>query len=134
MMKKLLLVQNQDNLRQLMGAFFSQNFEVVGAKTGLEAMSRLGRGFIPDVIVVDAGTPELTGLQLVMNLRYSGMFGHIPVVMMGALPDGEDQALVQQLGIRAVFGNTFDPMQLRERVTQLSAIPGDYAWAGATAA
>ena len=37
-------------------------------------------------------------------------------------------------GIRAVFGNPFDPVQLRERVTQLAAISGDYKWAGANAA
>jgi DNA-binding response OmpR family regulator len=134
MMKKLLLVQSQDNLRRLMGAFFSQQFQVVGAKTGLEAMSWLSRGFIPDVIIADAGTPELSGVQLAANLRYSGMFSHIPVIIIGSEADDSEKTLLRELGISGVFGNPFDPVQLRERVTQLAAISGDYKWAGANAA
>jgi CheY-like chemotaxis protein len=117
-----------------MGTFFAQNFEVVSARTGLEAMGWLTRGFIPDIIIADAGAPELSGIEIAMNLSYSGMFGHIPVILMNTGPEAQDQRALQELGIRAVFGNPFDPVQLRDRVSQLTALSGELAWAGATAA
>lgn len=134
MIKKILLIQNQDNLRRVMGAFFARNFEVVGAKSGLEAMSLLGRGYMPDVIIADASITDLSSAQLVANLRYSGMFGHIPVILVGDTADEQERSNLRQLGVLGFFGKTFDPIKLGDQVRQATRVSTDYLWAQATAA
>lgn len=116
----MLLVEGHDSLRRLIGAFLSQQFEVAGAKNGLEAMSRLSQGFFPDVIVTDARVPDLGGTQFLANLRCSGLFADIPVVVIGGSDnDGEEQRF-KQLGARDYFRKPFSPVKLQDSLLRLT--------------
>lgn len=121
MNRKVLLVENHDSLRCLIGAFLSRRFEVVGAKSGLEAMTRLSQGLLPDVIVTDARTPEIGGAQFLSNLRCSGLFANIPVVVIGSAADFDDEERhFEQLGVHAYFRKPFDPVALQNRLLQIT--------------
>lgn len=120
MNRKVLLVEGNDSLRRLVGAFLSQQFEVAGAKSGLEAMNRLSQGFFPDAIVTDARVPDLGGVQFLSNLRCSGMFADIPVVVIsGSDSDGEELHF-KQLGVRDYFRKPFSPEKLQEALLRLT--------------
>ena len=73
MSRRLLLVEDHDGLRRIIGNFLSENFDVVGAKNGLEAMSWLSKGVMPDIIVTDTTMPEIDGAALLSNLRCSSV-------------------------------------------------------------
>ncbi|MBV6439625.1 MAG: Chemotaxis protein CheY [Saprospiraceae bacterium] len=120
MNRKILLVEDHDSLRQVIGAFLSNCFDVTGAKNGLEAMSHLSRGFVPDVIVTDAMMPGLNGFQFLANLRCSGLYANIPVVVISGSCNDEEAARFQQLGVRAYFRKPFNPVQLQERLAQIT--------------
>lgn len=118
-----------------MGVFLSRHFEVIGVKTGLEAMARLSSGFIPDVIIADSSSTELGGVQLAASLKYSGMFSHIPFILLGD-HSAEHDAMdgMTHLGIRAVLSTPLDPVELRDRVYKITSRPTDLIWANASAA
>ena len=121
MNRKILLVEDHDSLRQVIGAFLSSRFDVTGAKNGLEAMSRLSQGFIPDVIVTDAVMPGLNGFQLIANLRCSGMYASIPVIVISGSCNDEEELRFKQLGVNGYFRKPFNPVHLQDRLIQITA-------------
>jgi CheY-like chemotaxis protein len=119
MNKKVLLVEDHDSLRQLMGSYLSKSFDVVSAKNGLEAMGLLSKGVRPDIIITDARMPELNGAQLLSNLRCSGMYASIPVVVISGCEGDDEERRFKQLGVSAFFRKPFNPVNLKDRLRQI---------------
>lgn len=118
MSKQLLLVEDHDGLRRVIGSFLSKNFKVVGAKNGLEAMRWLQKGVQPDIIITDSAMPELDGAALLSNLRCSGLWADIPVVVLGSGKDDEAQQFMR-LGAYEYFPKPFSPTRLEERLIDI---------------
>jgi CheY-like chemotaxis protein len=120
MNRRLLLVEDHDGLRRVIGSFLSEKFEVVGAKNGLEAMTWLQKGMMPDVIVTDSAMPELDGAALLSNLRCSGLWADIPVVVLGSADDEDEEALrFKLLGAYAYFAKPFSPVLLQNQLMNI---------------
>ncbi len=119
MNRKILLVEDHDSLRYLMGAFLSRQFDVVGAKNGLDAMSWLSQGLMPDVIVTDVRMPELGGADFLANLRCSGVYAEIPVVVISGGSDDLEESRLKQLGACEYIRKPFSPVMLQDRLKQI---------------
>ncbi len=122
MSKKVLLIEDHDSLRHVMGAFLSKSYQVVSAKNGLEAMSWLSRGERPDVIVTDVQMPELTGKELLSSIRNSGMMRHIPVVVVSGSCEEQELAEIRRLGASEILPKPFNPMSLRSAIDGVMAV------------
>jgi CheY-like chemotaxis protein len=114
MTKKILLVEDHDHLRKLMGFLLSAHYDIIAARNGLEAMSILSRGIIPDAIVTDSRMPEMNAAQLLKNLRCSGMFAHIPVIVIGDATTAHDTQAFYDLGVQGLLQKPFKPQQLQD--------------------
>lgn len=121
MNRRILLVEDHDSLRQVIGAFLSKNFDVSGAKNGLDAMSQLNRGLLPDVIVTDARMPDLNGFQFLANLQCSGIYAQIPVVVISGSCNEEEELRFKQLGVHDYFRKPFNPVQLQNCLIQITS-------------
>jgi CheY-like chemotaxis protein len=119
MAKRLLLVEDHDDLRRTIGSYLSQCFTVLGASNGLEALIRLSKGEIPDVIVTDSSMPEMDGATLLYQLRCSGLWADIPVLVLGAANDDAEWLRFEQLGAQAYFPKPFSPGRLQEKIMDL---------------
>lgn len=120
MNRKVLLVEGNDSLRRLVGSFLSRQFEVAGAKNGLEAMSRLSQGFFPDAIVTDARAANFGGAQFLANLRCSGLFADIPVVVISSSDSEEEERFFKKLGAHDYFRKPFSPAKLQDFLLRLT--------------
>lgn len=121
MHRKVLLVEDHDSLRRVIGAFLSEQFDVTGARNGLEAMSHLSQGLHPDVIVTDTIMPDINGFQLLANLRCSGMYAGIPVVVISGSCDSEEENRLRSAGIDHYFRKPFNPEQLQECLMRITS-------------
>ena len=83
--KKILLVDDKNEFRKLMKIFLSKKYEVETAQNGLYALAILQNGNIPDIIISDLMMPEVGGKELVHNLKASGLFKNIPVIVISGL-------------------------------------------------
>jgi two-component system chemotaxis response regulator CheY len=116
MKKTVLLVEDHDSLRQLLGAYLTRRYRVVAAKNGLEAMAWMQKGVIPDVIITDLGMPELDGWSFIAQLQHSGLFCDIPrIVITGeaAVPAGRHTA---GPAIDFLLKKPFNPTVLEEKL------------------
>jgi len=119
MNKRILVVEDHDSLRQLIGTYLSRSFSVVSAKNGLEALGCISNGTIPDVIVTDIHMPEFSGEEFVDILRCSGAYRNIPVVVISGSSSKEEETRVRSKGVSGYFSKPFNPIDLQERLSQL---------------
>jgi CheY-like chemotaxis protein len=121
MQHTILIVEDYDSLRQLLGTYLSKQYRVVGAKDGLEAMSWLHKGLMPDAIITDLQMPEIDGLSFIAIVRNSGIYRHIPLIVMTGEKCDDDERRCRQLGIQVFVHKPFNPVILDQHLEQLFA-------------
>ncbi|OYD25588.1 sigma-54-dependent transcriptional regulator [Oceanimonas baumannii] len=87
----ILVIDDERNLiRSIRFALMDQHIEVLGAATAREGLE-LARTSLPDVILLDLGLPDMSGLELLPQLRQT--LPDIPVIMISA--HGDTRAAVR---------------------------------------
>lgn len=80
---RILVVEDEPDIRELLGETLSVLGPVELATDGLDALERIQRGGAPAVILLDLCLPRMTGPELLERLRETA-FGDVPVVSMTA--------------------------------------------------
>lgn len=112
----ILIIDDHDSIRLLLGSILSKTYSVVTKKDGLEGMAWLSNGNIPDLILLDLVMPSLSGYEFLQNLRNSGFFKDIPVLILSGNDDQKEVDRCFALGINDYFQKPFNPIQLREKI------------------
>lgn len=123
---KILVIEDHDSIRMLLSNFLSKDFDVITKSDGFEGLAWLSSGNIPDFILLDYDMPRINGLQFLENIRRSGFFQSIPVILVTAEEDLELQQKCKEFGISDFLTKPFNPIKLREKIQKVlasSAIP-----------
>lgn len=85
-MPKILLIEDDDSLREnIAEAFELEGFEVVEATGGREGLELVRRA-APDLIICDVLMPGITGLNVVLQIRaLPGAIAQVPIILFSAL-------------------------------------------------
>jgi two-component system, chemotaxis family, chemotaxis protein CheY len=120
-MKKanILIIEDHDAVRLLLGLTFKKEYNVVTKRDGIEGLAWLAAGNMPDLIMLDMQMPRLNGLEFLRQLRSSGFFSEIPVLLISGNDDATQNAQIFNLGIVDFIPKPFNPVSLREKVTAI---------------
>ncbi|MDQ3537101.1 MAG: ATP-binding protein, partial [Bacteroidota bacterium] len=88
----LLIVEDNDDLRQLIKRIFSNHFRVEEAINGIEGWHKTIE-FIPDLIISDVMMPHKDGLALCHQIKNDAKTCHIPTILLTAKTNGEEVGL-----------------------------------------
>ena len=75
----------------------------------------------PDVIITDYRMPQMTGIELVKNLRQNPFTAHIPILMMSAVSDPDERVNMIRAGVDDFLLKPFHPEELAARVDMVVA-------------
>jgi len=78
---RVLVVEDDDDLAQVLAASLERRGLRVEVASTVTAARRLGRTFIPDLIVLDVSLPDGDGYELVEQLREDGRLASTPLVV-----------------------------------------------------
>ena len=115
--ERLLLVDDEDNLRSMLQAALRHNgFDVVSVATGRAALEAVGERE-PDLVVLDIMLPDLDGFDVCRRLRADGH--KTPVLFLTARDDTQDKVRGLTLG-----GDDYlvKPFSLDELVARVHAV------------
>lgn len=107
-----------------------EGYRVLTVPNGLKLLTTLAEKE-PDLILLDVNMPAVNGFDLCRALKRSPEFCHIPVVLMSALADWDNQELAGTMGAVEHLHKPFDLQQLttcvRDRKRNSGASPGPSA-------
>lgn len=122
MQNRVLLVEDDDELRQLLARYLTnQGFTVREAVNGRDGLA-LAMGQDCDVVVLDIMLPDISGLEVLRELRAST---HIPVALLTARGDETDRIVGFEVGADDYIPKPCNP---RELVARLQALLRRIAW------
>ena len=118
---KVLLVDDEDMLRKVMKDLLERDgYHVVEARDGVEALDQVDR-HAPDIIVLDLNLPGLDGYGVLSHLRSRPATADIPVVVLTARGDEENEVRVFELGADDFLSK---PFRARALSARLAAVLG----------
>jgi DNA-binding response OmpR family regulator len=122
MTRTILIVEDRPEIQTLLGAVVRrQGFEPVMAQTGAQALACLDRA--PVLVFADLGLPDMSGVELVRELRCRAGLERTPVVVITAHADGAGVLAAAKLGEVEVVIKPF-------RFDQIAGIIERYLGAG----
>src|SRR5680860_96833 len=122
MQNRVLLIEDDDELRELLARYLSgQGFPVREAANGRDGLA-LALGQHCDIVVLDIMLPDINGLEVLRELRSAT---HLPVVLLTARGDETDRIVGFEVGADDYIPKPCNP---RELVARLQAILRRVAW------
>ncbi len=115
---KILIIDDHDAVRLLLGLTLKDKYNVITKRDGIDGMAWLAAGNIPDLIILDMQMPRLNGLDFLKQLRSSGMFKLIPVLLVSANDNEREITESFDLGIIDFISKPFNPVKLKEKIHQ----------------
>ena len=85
---KILIVENNDDLRNFIYEILSRYYECFEASDGIAGL-KLAQDKVPDLIIVDAVMPKLNGFMIVHEIKKDSNISHIPIIMITSLNENE---------------------------------------------
>ena len=111
MKQRLLIVDDEPGIVDMMASYFSYQYEVLTAYCGNEALQKLARQ--PDLILLDINMPDIDGLTLCQKIRE---LITCPILFLTARVESSDKIIGFQAGADDYIIKPFDLDELGARV------------------
>lgn len=115
-MNKILLVEDEDNLRRIIASYLSkENFEVVEANNGRDALDRFQEDEY-SLVILDVMLPYLNGFEVCSRIRAQSK---VPVLILTARDTEQDELHGFHCGADEYIAKPFSPDILMARIRSL---------------
>ena len=115
---KVLIVEDNVEMRQYIRQVIGDEFEVVLCGNGQEALDEM-KSFNPDLIISDVMMPVMDGITLLKKVKSEDNSSHISFVMLTARRSQELKLEALALGLDDYLNKPFSPLELEIRVKNL---------------
>jgi DNA-binding response OmpR family regulator len=115
---KLLIVDDEPEIREIVREVLEEHFEVVDAENGKQAIDIAQRA-LPDIILMDVMMPEMDGIAATENIRGMISTRHIPIVMLTAANTKDYRIRAFDFGADQFIGKPFDFEELTARLLSI---------------
>ncbi|HOA38294.1 MAG TPA: response regulator [Flavihumibacter sp.] len=130
MKRKILVITESKAIRFLLQTVLHDDYTTVTAAEAGEAVHHISKGDLPAAIVIDPELPDTEPWELVEHFRTSGLYQHIPMLVISSRDEEEISKYSLDYGIEAAFKKPFNPIDLKQRLDALVKAPNtaDLAW------
>lgn len=116
MQKRLLIIDDDRDIREMLQAFFESNNYHVSSIGSVDEIFKVFSEYQPDLILLDYRLPEENGAQICLQLKSNPGTFHIPVIMISGFPK---KTLEEDYhGWDAIVSKPFDLMELQQVVVK----------------
>jgi|SRR5579883_1622107 len=122
MARKILTCDDEKNIVRLIQVNLErQGYEVVTAYNGRECLEKVASEK-PDLIVLDLMMPEMTGFEVLEELKKDPETQNIPVIMLTARTQDQDVLRGWQSGVECYLTKPFNPIELLTFIKRIFAM------------
>ena len=116
----MLIVDDVEINRVVLTQFFQEEYQILEAENGQEAMSII-EGQLVSIVLVDLVMPIMDGFQLLAMMKQNDQYAGIPVVVMTANNDGDSEARAMEMGAADFITKPYNPTIVRCRIRNVMA-------------
>lgn len=98
--KTVMLVEDNHELKDMLGAFLAEKYRVITCSNGLDAINMMEAN-TPDVVITDIMMPVKNGITLCKEIKENFLTSHIPVIMLTAKGSEENRIEGMRVGADA---------------------------------
>jgi CheY-like chemotaxis protein len=125
---RILIIDDEDDIREVAALSLETiaGWDVVTANSGAQGLARAIE-HQPDAVLLDVMMPGMDGPTTFRELRKNPATSRIPVVLLTAKVQSNDQKRFADLGVEAVLLKPFDPLTLAAQIAEAlgwSKVPG----------
>ncbi len=114
---KILIVDDEQvNLQVLNNFLYLQNYHIVQATSGIEALAVIEKGFKPDAILLDVMMPKMTGYEVTQKLREKWQADELPILLLTAKNQVTDLVTGLEMGANDYLTKPFAKDELLARL------------------
>ena len=117
-MKKILVADDEADIRKLIKKTLLKEYEILEAADGIEAVSKASE-HKPDLILLDIMMPKQDGYKTCMRIKAAEDTRDIPVVMLTGVDYALNRKLGEQLGAADYITKPFQIDMLVEAIKRL---------------
>nr|WP_294925008.1 hybrid sensor histidine kinase/response regulator transcription factor [uncultured Flavobacterium sp.] len=110
--QKILVIEDNTELRKYLVDFLSDYYKVYDAENGEEGL-KICRQIKPILCVADVMMPVMDGLEFCKELKNDEFISHIPVVLLTALGENVDKVKGYEIGADGYLVKPFEPSLLK---------------------
>jgi DNA-binding response OmpR family regulator len=119
MMKKILVVDDEEQMRHMLEDMLSAEYEVTLAENGREAEALISNTNF-DLMITDLVMPEMNGIELVISVKNKKPTQRIIAISGGGITGHFDYLpVVQLLGVNQIFAKPFELHELMAAVKSI---------------
>jgi len=108
---RIMIVDDDEDARELIRAILQSQYEMVEAHDGLDALEKIER-YQPDLIIMDVVMPLMDGLEASTAIRENPKFNHIPILFLSAKSQKEDMEKGYLSGADLYITKPLEPFRL----------------------
>jgi len=120
--KKVLIVDDEPNVRRLSRIILNKQFDIIEAKDGRQALEQV-TAQKPDVILMDMMMPKMDGLTACHIIKTDPLTKATPIIMVTAIGFELNIKLSQQMGANGYVTKPFLPQELLGKILEVLANP-----------
>lgn len=114
----LLIVEDNDDIREYIVSSFSNNYRIITATNGKEGLEQAQK-HIPDIIISDIMMPVMDGIELCKRVKEDICTSHIPVILLTAKDSIQDKGEGYESGADSYLTKPFSAKLLNSRIHNL---------------
>lgn len=107
------------NLQVIINILMPEEYRVITAANGLDALERVRRGGKPDLVILDIMMPKISGFDVCRKLREQYSLFDLPILMVTARNRSDDIMAGFDAGANDYLSKPFDRKELKMRVRTL---------------
>jgi DNA-binding response OmpR family regulator len=114
MTKKILVVDDEFTIRELVAMTLEPDYDVIKAENGAQGLDMINEK--PDLVILDVMMPKMDGYEVCEKLKSNPETNKIPIIMLTAKHAMEDLKKAIMVDVDEYITKPFEPELLKKRV------------------
>lgn len=115
----ILMIDDEVAIQKVITQYFKEKHEVITSGNGQEALTWLYQGNLPDFIIADINMPVLNGFEFIKQIRESGFFNTIPLIILSGIDKSDTKIKCLEAGADDFLVKPFNPRELEARMNSI---------------
>jgi DNA-binding response OmpR family regulator len=113
---KILIIEDDVFMQTVLNAYLKEFYETETVNNGIDALTFLQKGDLPHLIISDLNIPSMNGLEFIAQIKASGFFKSIPIMVLSGEESSEMRIKCLNAGADDFIVKPFNPRELDARI------------------